>query len=256
MVAFRRREPEPDTSLTEARKELVHSYMDAEEAEARREDVERIERQSRMREQARLVAAEDKRREAEVRREDDEIARQVAAAVAEAREETRREAEEQAARQVAAAVEEAMRTAKDEITRQVAEAVAQARHEVVEEAARQEPVVEPASEPAREPEPEEPAPLVAATLGEARRHIPVKTFIQPAPEAARPESASAEATREETPPEPAQDVVDPEEQPAGHSTAGLPLSERIQAVTHPDAATARVDWTRELLRTKKKARTS
>ena len=256
MAAWRRREPEPDTSLTEARKELVHSYMDAEESEARRQAVERVEQQSRMHEQARLVAAEDKRRKDEVRREDAEIARQVAAAVAEAREETRREAEEETARQVAAAVEQAMRSAKDEITRQVAEAVAQARQEAAVVAAREEPVVAPASEPAREPEPEEPAPLVAATLGEARRHIPVKTFMQPASEAARPETASAEATREETRQEPAEDAVDTQEQPAGHSTEGLPLSERIEAVTHPDEAATRVDWTRELLRTKKKAQTS
>jgi colicin import membrane protein len=237
MVAWRRREPEPDTSLTEARKELVHSYMDAEEAEAQRQAVERVEQQSRVREQARLVAAEDKRQQDEVRREDDEIARQVAAAVAEAREETRREAEEETARQVAAAVEEAMRTAKDEITRQVAEAVAQAQQEA-EPVARQEPVVvESPPEQPRELEPEETAPLVAATLHEARAQVLEKPFTEPAEEVAR---------------ETAPDVAGAEEQPAGHSTEGLPLSARIEAVTHPDEAATRVDWTRELLRTKKK----
>ncbi|MFZ0342893.1 MAG: hypothetical protein WAL31_11230, partial [Gaiellaceae bacterium] len=59
MVAWIRREQEPDTSLTEARKDLVHSYMDAEEADARRQAVEQREQQSRTREQARLTAAEE-----------------------------------------------------------------------------------------------------------------------------------------------------------------------------------------------------
>ena len=59
MAAWLRREHEPDKSLTDARKELVHSYMDAEESEARRQAIERLERQSHTREQARPLAAEE-----------------------------------------------------------------------------------------------------------------------------------------------------------------------------------------------------
>ena len=46
MAAWLRREHEPDKSLTDGRKELVHSYMDAEESEARRQAIERLERKS------------------------------------------------------------------------------------------------------------------------------------------------------------------------------------------------------------------
>ena len=300
MAAWLRREHEPDKSLTDARKELVHSYMDAEESEARREAIERLERQSHTREQARPLAAEEavrrraatatdagqqtaddaarrssvpecraqrrtagdaKRRGDEARREDDEVARLVAAAAAGAREEARREAEEETARQVAAAVEAALREAKDETARQVAEAVAHARQEAAEAARQGGVIAEPAPEQPREPELEEPAPPVAATLGEARPRAPGKTDMEPAGEAARREAAIAETTREdarqETGEETPRGVVATAEQPAGrNSTEGLPLYERIEAATQPDEATARVDWTRELLRTTKNARTS
>jgi chemosensory pili system protein ChpA (sensor histidine kinase/response regulator) len=253
MVAWRRREHEPDKSLTAARKELVHSYMDAEEAEARRREVEQRERQGRTREQARLmtadvsipVAGSAKRRDDGAGREDDEVARQVAAAVADAREEARREAEEETARQVAGAVEEALREAKDETARQVAEAVAQARQEAAEAAARHgAAIAEPVPEQPRAPELEEPAPPVAATLDEARPKAPENTVMEPAREEARQD------TGDET----AGGVLGAAEQPAGRSTAGLPLFERIEAATQPDEAAARVDWTRELLRAKKNAR--
>ena len=120
------------------------------------------------------------RRGDEARREDDEVARQVAAAAAGAREEARREAEEETARQVAAAVEAALREAKDETARQVAEAVAHARQEAAEAARQGGVIAEPAPEQPREPELEEPAPPVAATLGEARPRASGKTDMEPA----------------------------------------------------------------------------
>lgn len=222
VAAWLRREEEPDKSLTDARKELVHSYMDAEESETRRQAVERVERQARMREQARLAAAEEAVRRQEERGDDeDDVARRVAAAAAEAREEARREAEEETARQVAAAVEQALREAEDETARQVAEAVAQARQEAV------------SAEPPqpREPRLEQPSSPVAAIL-DAR--------------AARREAAAAVEHEETTP---------GAEQPASHSsTEGLPLSQRIAAATRPDDAPAPLDWPHELLRSKKNAR--
>jgi hypothetical protein len=232
MSVWRRREPDPDTPLTEARKELVHSYMDAEESESRRRAVERFELQSRLREQARTAAAGDATRQAattpthaveDTRRDDDaypedDVARLVAAAAAAAREEGRREADEETAKQVAVAVEQALREAKEETVRQLAEAVARARNEAAETATRRGAVpAEPTPEPVREPELSEPtAPL------------------------------ASEADTEPT-----------AEQPAEQSSIeGLPLSERIEAATRPDEATARVDWTRELVRRKQKARIS
>ena len=251
MPAWLRKEEEPDKSLTEARKELVHSYMDAEEAETRRQAVEQLERQSRSREQARLTAGQDAVRrqtaaaaDAEARREDEDVAQQVAAAAAEAREEAQREAEEETARQVAAAVEQALRQAKEETERQVAEAVARARQEAADTAPRPGAgVSEPAPERPREPEPAEQDQPVATTLGEARPTVPEQPVAEPAGEA-QPESD------QETP----RGDVAPPEVPAGRSAAGLPLSKRIEAVTQPDEAAARVDWTRELLRAKKNAR--
>jgi hypothetical protein len=239
MAAWIRREQEPDTSLTEARKDLVHSYMDAEEADARRQAVEQRERQSRMREQARLTAAEAAiRRQAatatdaghrtadhETGRVDDDVARQVAAAAAEAREEARREAEDETARRVAVAVEEALREAKDETARQVAEAVARARQEASEAAPHR----------PREPEPQKPAPPLAATLRDTRPQTHAKPLLEPAEEALQEPN---------------------EEMPEHKSTEGLPLSERVEAATRTHEAPARVDWTRDLLRAKKNTRPS
>src|SRR5260370_19672436 len=48
----------PAEPLTEDRRRLVHSYMDAEEEEARREAIEERERSARIREQARRPLAE------------------------------------------------------------------------------------------------------------------------------------------------------------------------------------------------------
>src|SRR5438046_8072119 len=57
MTAWLRREDEPAKPLTEDRKRLVQSYMDAEEETARREAIEERQRQLHIREQARPPAA-------------------------------------------------------------------------------------------------------------------------------------------------------------------------------------------------------
>jgi len=58
MTAWPRRENEPAKPLTEDRKRLVQSYMDAEEETARREAIEERQRQLHIREQARPPAAQ------------------------------------------------------------------------------------------------------------------------------------------------------------------------------------------------------
>src|SRR2546423_8887102 len=57
MTAWLRREDEPAKPLTEDRKRLVQSYMDAEEETARREAIEERQRHLHIREQARPPAA-------------------------------------------------------------------------------------------------------------------------------------------------------------------------------------------------------
>src|SRR5690242_8429889 len=58
MTGWRRRQEVPVEPLTEDRRRLVHSYMDAEEEKVRREAIEERERLARIREQARRPAAE------------------------------------------------------------------------------------------------------------------------------------------------------------------------------------------------------
>src|SRR2546423_12862941 len=125
MTAWLRREDEPAKPLTEDRKRLVQSYMDAEEETARREAIEERERQLHIREQAgppaaklhAVTPAETPPAEALP----DETAEE--AAIADAEERARREAGEEAARQIEAAQERARRWADQEVRRRVAVAV-------------------------------------------------------------------------------------------------------------------------------------
>src|ERR1700757_3142776 len=104
MTAWPRRQDTPANPLTEDRKRLVHSYMDAEEEQARREAIEERERQSRIREQAPRAASPERVQqqpegaaplrvvdEAVERELADEAARQVAAAEEQARREMEQE---------------------------------------------------------------------------------------------------------------------------------------------------------------------
>src|SRR5437773_1806815 len=150
MTAWLRREDEPAKPLTEDRKRLVQSYMDAEEETARREAIEERQRQLHIREQARppaaklhaVTPAETPPAEALP----DETAEEAARLVADAEERARREAGEVAARQIEAAQEQARRWADQEVRRRVAVAVEEAREEVrrelSEEAARKAPLAE------------------------------------------------------------------------------------------------------------------
>src|SRR6266550_3192598 len=122
MTAWLRREDEPAKPLTEDRKRLVQSYMDAEEETARREAIEERQRQLHIREQARPPAAklhavtpaetppaealpDETARQIEAAQErarrwaDQEVRRRVAVAVGEARKEVRRELFEEVAQQ-------------------------------------------------------------------------------------------------------------------------------------------------------------
>src|SRR5205823_4930313 len=134
MTAWLRREDEPAKPLTEDRKRLVQSYMDAEEETARREAIEERQRQLHIRDQARppaaklhaVTPAETPPAEALP----DETAEEAARLVADAEERARREAGEEAARQIEAAQERARRWADQEVRRRVAVAVGEAREEV------------------------------------------------------------------------------------------------------------------------------
>src|SRR4051794_481411 len=120
MTAWPRRENEPAKPLTEDRKRLVQSYMDAEEETARREAIEERERQFYVREQARRPAAQGTTLHAVAPAESgqageetvpqsialteavpDETAEESARLFADAEERARREAGEGAARQIA-----------------------------------------------------------------------------------------------------------------------------------------------------------
>src|SRR5947207_12071413 len=164
MTAWLRREEEPAKPLTEERKRLVQSYMDAEEETARREAIEEGQRQLHIREQAPRPAAQGPKLHAVASAETrgqagedtvpqsiapaqavpDETAEEAAKLVADAVERARREASEVAARQIEAAQERARRWADQEVRRRVAVAVEEAREEVrqelSEEAARQAPL--------------------------------------------------------------------------------------------------------------------
>src|SRR5438067_3388427 len=115
MTAWLRREDEPAKPLTEDRKRLVQSYMDAEEETARREAIEERQRQLHIREQARPPAAKlHAVTPAEIPPAEalpDETAEEAARLVADAEERARREAGEVAARQIEAAQEQARRWA-------------------------------------------------------------------------------------------------------------------------------------------------
>src|SRR5207244_9041639 len=120
MTAWLRREDEPAKPLTEDRKRLVQSYMDAEEETARREAIEERQRQLHIREHARPPAAKlHAVAPAETRGQagedtvpqsiasavavPNETAEETAQLVADAEERARREAGEVAARQIEAA---------------------------------------------------------------------------------------------------------------------------------------------------------
>src|SRR3954468_352358 len=186
MTAWPRRENEPAKPLTEDRKRLVQSYMDAEEETARREAIEERERQFYVREQARRPAAQGATLHAVAPAESgqageetvpqsialteavlpDETAEESARLFADAEERARREAGEAAARQIAETQERARRWADQEVRRRVAVAVEEAREEVrrelSEEAGRRAPLAE---EQARREAAGEGAEQIAAAAG-------------------------------------------------------------------------------------------
>ena len=244
MAAWRREQPEPVVSLTEDRKSLIHSYMDAEEAEAHREAIEELERQSRIDAESRGAAAEEAARQyattaSEARREAAEdtarqsitaakqarrqIAEEAAQQPATAAEEARREVEEEVARKVAAAAErareQARRDVSEEAARQVAAAVEAARREASEEAARQVAAATArAREQARQDVSEEAARQVAAAIEAAHREASEEAAREvaaaaararqdAAEETARQEAAIAEETRQQSPTETAQETA-------------------------------------------------
>src|SRR5207248_2992909 len=152
MTAWLRREDEHAKPLTEDRKRLVQSYMDAEEETARREAIEERQRQLHIREQARPPAAKlhavTPAETPPAQAVPDETAGEAARLVADAEERARREAGEEAARQIAEAEGQARRRADEEgerrgsaaieeVAQQASAVEEQVRKEAAEEAARQ-----------------------------------------------------------------------------------------------------------------------
>ena len=245
MAAWRREQPEPVVSLTEDRKSLIHSYMDAEEAEAHREAIEELERQSRIDAESRGAAAEEAARQyattaSEARRDaaEDTVRQSIAAA-----KQARRQIAEEAAQQAATAAEEARREVEEEVARQVAAAAErareQARRDVSEEAARQ---VAAAVEAARREASEEAARQVAAATARARE----RARQDVSEEAARQVAAAIEAAHREASEEAAREVAaaagrarqDAAEETAGQEAA-IAEEARQQARTETAEETAR-----------------
>jgi hypothetical protein len=255
MTGWRRQRDAPAKPLTEDRKRLVRSYMDAEEAEARREAIDELERQSRIREQARREAEAGAKQHVEAAAAAGGIGAEDTVPQSNVRvEAVRREAAEETARQVATAVEQARREADEEAARQVAAAVEQARREADEEARhRIAAAAQQERAQARDRAAEEATHLEAVAVKRAREQGRQKA----AERVVRGGAGAAEQPPRETAEEaPRQVVAAAEDRARDNSTEGLPVYEWVQAATQQVDASEPADWTRDLLRKRGKADTS